>query len=154
MKAAPGDTVVVVYDGFTEDGELFESSEGSGPLEFILGTGSVLPGFDENIIGMTEGESKSFTLAPEMAHGPSKPELIHTFSLNNIKNHKDITVGMVIGMDLEHEGERHQVPALVTALGEKDITVDFNHPMAGRTLTFKTTLQSIIKNGPDGQPQG
>jgi len=151
MKAAPGDTVVVVYDGLTEDGELFDSSENSGPLEFTLGTESVLPGFEENITGMTEGESKSFTLPPETAHGLSDPELIHTFKRESIRNHQNIKVGMVMGLNLERDGQQHQVPAMVTALDEKNITVDFNHPMAGHTLTYKVTLQSIVKNKAAGQ---
>jgi peptidylprolyl isomerase len=148
MRAAPGDTVVVIYDGITENGELFDSSETSGPLEFTLGAGSVLQGFDENITGMTQGETKSFTLPPEKAHGLSNPELIHTIKRDSIKNQQNIKIGMVLGLTMEHNNQQHQVPATVTAIDAQNITVDFNHPMAGQTLTYKVTLQSVVKNQP------
>jgi peptidylprolyl isomerase len=154
MKAAPGDTVVVIYDGTTENGELFDSSEASGPLEFTLGTGSVLPGFEENITGMTPGETKSFTLPPEAAHGLSKPELIHTIKRDGIKGHESVQIGMVLGLTMEHNSQQHQVPATVTAMDKQNITVDFNHPMAGQTLTYKVTLQSVVKNTPVEQQTG
>lgn len=145
MKAELGDTVIVIYDGMTETGEIFDSSETSGPLEFVVGTGSVLPGFEENIIGMNEGESKSFSLTPEAAHGPSNPELIHTIARQGIPGQKEIKVGMVLGLTVERDGQEHKVPANVVALNKESITVDFNHPLAGQTLSYKVTLQSVAK---------
>ena len=145
MKAKLGDTVIVVYDGLTESGEVFDSSQSSGPLEFTLGTGNVLPGFEENILGLSEGETKSFKLPPEDAHGLSNPELIHTFDKKGLKDHQNIKVGMVLGLNVDREGQQHQVPATVTSIDETNITVDFNHPMAGQTLTYKVTLKSITQ---------
>ena len=148
MKAELGDTVVVIYDGLTEDGEVFDAADASGPLEFTLGTGSVLPGFEENISGMTQGETKSFKLPPEKAHGLSKPELVHTFDREGIKDHQNIKIGMVLGLNHDRDGQQHQVPATVTGIDDKKITVDFNHPLAGQTLAYKVTLQSVAKNKP------
>ena len=149
MKAELGDTVTVIYDGLTEDGEVFDSSEASGPIEFALGAGNVLPGFEENVIGLAEGESKSFKLPAEKAHGLSNPDLIHTFDKQGIKDHQNIKIGMVLGLNLEQEGQQHKVPATVTAIDETQITVDFNHPMAGQTITYNLTLQSLTKQPPN-----
>nr|MBF0221076.1 peptidylprolyl isomerase [Desulfobulbaceae bacterium] len=145
MKAELGDTVTVVYDGITENGEIFDSSESSGPLELVLGAGNVLPGFEENIIGLSTGESKEFKLSPREAHGLSNPELIHTFNKQGIKDHAKIKVGMVLGLNLDRDGQQQRVPATVIAVDETQITVDFNHPMAGLTLTYKVTVQSVAK---------
>lgn len=145
MKAELGDTVTVVYDGVTENGEVFDSSEASGPLTFVLGAGNVLPAFEENIIGMSSGETKEFKLPPQEAHGLSNPELIHTFNKQGLKDHEKIKIGMVLGLNLDRDGQQHQVPATVIAVDETQITVDFNHPMAGLTLTYKVTLQSAAK---------
>jgi FKBP-type peptidyl-prolyl cis-trans isomerase 2 len=148
MKIETGDTVVVVYDGQLDNGEIFESSASSGPLEFTIGDGSVMPGFEAEIIGMGQGEKKSFALAPDTAHGPSNPELIHTVERGVLPNQGQLAVGMVLGLTIDHEGKKEKVPALVTALDDQQVTVDFNHPLAGKTLTYTVTVQSIKKNAP------
>ena len=94
MQIETGDTVVVVYDGQLDNGEIFDSSASSGPLEFIIGEGSVMPGFEAEIIGMGPGEKKSFTLAADAAHGPSNPELIHTVERSVLPNQGQLAVGI------------------------------------------------------------
>lgn len=145
MKAAPGNTVIVIYNGILANGELFDSSDQSGPLEFIIGSGSVLPEFENNIIGMSEGESKTFSLSPKSAHGESNPELVQSIDRRLLPDSDNLAVGMVLGLTIDQDGEPQQVPALLTALDQTTATVDFNHPLAGKTLTYKVTLQAIAK---------
>lgn len=143
MKVKTGDTVVVLYDGILENGELFESSETSGPLEFTVGDGSVMPAFDAQVLGMGEGEAKTFRLQPDEAYGPSNPELIHTVDRSVLPGQESLSAGMVLGLTIDHEGKKEQVPALVSAVNGNQVTVDFNHPLAGQPLSYKVTVQSI-----------
>jgi peptidylprolyl isomerase len=144
MKVKPGDKVKVIYDGFLHNGDLFESSGASGPLEFTVGAGLVMPVFEENIIGMQANEEKTFTIPAAQAHGPSQPELIHTMRRSLLPNHKKLTTGMILGLNVDKENKNHKIPAMITALDEKNVTVDFNHPLAGQDLTYKVTLQKIV----------
>ena len=145
MKVENGDTVVVVYDGELENGEVFDSSTTSGPLEFTIGQGSVLPGFEAQILGLSLGEKKIFQLGPDQAHGQSNPELIHTVPRSVLPHQDKLAVGMVLGLMVDHEGKKEQVPALVTAMLGDQVTVDFNHPLAGKTLTYTVTVKTITK---------
>ena len=145
--AKPGNLVSVLYDGYQDNNEVFESSQETGPLEFTIGAGQVMAAFEINVLGMTEGESKTFELQPEAGHGPHNPDLVHTIAKKGLKNLETIKPGIVMGMDIEKEGQTHKVPAMVTTVDKESITVDFNHPLAGKVLTYKVTMQSI-KNGP------
>lgn len=143
MKVKTGDTVVVLYDGLLDNDELFESSESSGPLEFTVGDGSIMAAFDTQVIGMSEGETKTFRLTPDEAYGPSNPELIHTVDRSVLPGQGSLSVGMVLGLTIDHEGKKEQVPATVTSVDGSQVTVDFNHPLAGQPLRYKVTVQSI-----------
>ncbi len=145
MKVESGDSVVLVYDGLFDNGEVFESSSKSGPLEFTVGDGSVMPAFEAQIMGLGSGEKKTFHLPPDEAYGQSNPELIHTVERSILPDQERLVVGMVLGLTVEHEGKKEQVPAMVTALDAKQVTVDFNHPLAGKSLTYEVTVQSIRK---------
>lgn len=145
MKIETNDTVVVLYEGRLDNGEIFESSAANGPLEFTLGGSGVMPGFAAQLIGLGEGEEKSFQLAPGEAYGPSNPELIHTVDRSVLPNREQLAVGLVLGLTVDHEGKKERVPALVTAIDGDRVTIDFNHPLAGKTLTYSVTVQSIRK---------
>lgn len=145
MKVEAGNTIVVVYDGQLDDHQIFESSDTSGPLEFTVGDGSVMPAFEERLLGMREGESKTFQLAPAEAHGVSDPELIHSVDRSILPNRDQLAIGLILGLTIDHEGKKEKVPAMVTAIDGDRVTVDFNHPLAGKTLTYTATVQSIRK---------
>ena len=141
--AQNGDWVTVTYDGLLSTGEVFESSADQGPLQFQLGDGSVFKGFAEAIVGLVPGQTATFTLPPEATHGPHQPELVQTIPRTTMPGGVPIQAGMVIGMTLERDGQAHQVPALVTAVSGDQMTVDFNHPLAGQHLTYTVTLVRI-----------
>lgn len=144
MKSAqPGDYVTVLYEGVLEDGEIFESYEDTGPLHFQLGTNSVLPGFEEAVCGMQEDETKKIVLEAEEAYGPSREELIFSVNRASLGEDRDIKPGMVVGMTMEKEGEHHKVPALVAGVSGDRVTLDFNHPLAGKRLAYTITVKKI-----------
>jgi len=144
-KVEKGDLVSVVYDGLLSNNEVFESSKDTGPLEFRVGENSVLPGFENAVLGMTEEEEKTINLAPDEAYGPKKEELIHTVNRKVFGEKIDPQPGMVLGLTINRDGHKEKVPAMVTEISGENVTVDFNHPLAGRTLTYKITVKEIKK---------
>ncbi len=136
-QAAIGDTVHVHYTGTLDDGSQFDSSAGRDPLEVTLGQSQVIPGFENALIGMTEGQSKSVTLAAEDAYGPRHNELIHTIGRAQIPAEIDVQVGTELAAT---DAEGRQTRLLVIELGDDKITVDANHPLAGMVLTFELQL--------------
>jgi len=142
-KAKPGDLVTVIYDGILENGEIFESSQDNGPLQFRIGTGSVMVAFEKAVIGMGINEIKEIRLQPEEAYGLPREELIHTVDRSTWDKNADIKPGVVLGMTLEKDGEQHQVPAMVTAVSGDKVTIDFNHPLAGKQVIYKISVQNI-----------
>lgn len=143
QKAKPGDLVTVIYDGILENGEIFESSQDTGPLQFRIGTASVMAGFEEAVVGMGINESKEIRLQPEEAYGLPRQDLIHTLARSSWDKNMDIKPGVVVGMTMEKDGKQHQVPAMVTAVSGDMVTIDFNHPLAGKPVVYKITLQHI-----------
>ncbi|RJX33649.1 MAG: peptidylprolyl isomerase [Desulfurivibrio sp.] len=143
LKAKPGDLVTVTYDGMLENGEIFESSKDTGPLQFRIGTGSVMIAFEKAVIGMAAGESREIRLQPEEAYGLPKEELIHTVDRSSWEKKADIRPGVVVGMTMEKDGEQHQLPATVTAVAGDQVTIDFNHPLAGKLVIYKITVHNI-----------
>lgn len=148
-QAKHGDRVKVHYTGKLEDGEVFDSSEcqdegcgcESGPLEFVVGEGDVIPGFDAAVVGMSPGDSKEVKIPMNEAYGPYQDELV------GIVERSRLPEGIVpeVGGQLEVTGEDGEVfPVLITEITETDVTLDANHPLAGRDLTFDIRLVEII----------
>lgn len=137
------DFVTVTYEAFLSDGEKFESSNDSGPLEFQVGGNSVLPGFEKGVIGMQLNETKTFEIKPEDGFGTKRPELVHTVSRDEIGAKGELKPGTVLGLTMEKDGQNIKVPALITEVTSENITVDFNHPLAGQTLKYQVTVTGI-----------
>ena len=142
-KVQAGDQITVVYDGILENGEIFESSKDTGPLKFIVGLGTVMDAFEKNVIGMEIGETREVTVSSEDVFGEHKPELVQTISHSALGEGIEAQVGMVLGMTIEKDCQSHQVPAMVVKIVGDEITLDYNHPLAGRELTYRITLQKI-----------
>jgi peptidylprolyl isomerase len=147
-QAKEGDKVKVHYTGRLEGGEVFDSSECSedecgcdtGPMEFTIGEGSVIPGFEEAIIGMSPGESKTVTIPVDDAYGQRIEEMIAVVERANLP--PDMTPEL--GMRLEVTQEDGQVfPVVITEVTDTQVTIDANHPLAGRDLTFDIRLVEI-----------
>jgi len=142
MSAAKsGDTVRIHYTGTLDDGTEFDSSSGRDPLEFSLGGGQVIPGFDAAVTGMSVGENKSVTITPENAYGERHDQLVQQVSRDALPEDMEPAVGM----QLQSQSPDGQVMNLViTEVVEDAITVDANHPLAGFALTFAIELVEIV----------
>jgi peptidylprolyl isomerase len=135
-----GDTVKVHYTGKLDDGTVFDSSLEREPLEFTIGSGKVVPGFEEAIIGMQVGDKKTVTIPAEEAYGPHREDRILLISREKLPEGLNPVVGQRLQMRLT---DGRMVLVLVTEVHEEEIVVDANHPLAGRDLTFEIELIEV-----------
>jgi len=139
MVVEKGNKIKVEYTGSFEDGEVFDASEKHGkPLEFEAGAGMVVPGFDAAVIGMDVGEEKTFTLKPEESYGMPNEQAIQKVPKDKFP--AEAKEGMMIGVPLPNG---QQMPAKIMKIDDKEVTIDMNHPMAGKILVFKIKIVSI-----------
>jgi len=149
MAVKNGDSVKVDYLG-TTDGKVFDTSieaeaKKAGleprptyePLPFTVGAGKVVPGFDKAVIGMSVGEEKTAVLKPSEAYGESDPQAVVSVPLSMFDNSSAPQVGLQV---VSPQG----YPGVITKIEGQNVTVDFNHPLAGKTLTFKIILREIV----------
>lgn len=139
MSVKAGDTVRVHYTGKLDSGEVFDSSAGRDPLEFTVGGGQVIPGFDEAVIGLAPGESRTVRIAAEDAYGERREDLVVALDRTLFEGE-----GLEEGLEVELEDEDGQTfVASVVRYDEKTVTVDLNHPLAGEALNFAIDLVSV-----------
>ena len=141
-QAKPGDTVHVHYTGKLEDGTIFDSSENREPLEFTVGMGQIIPGFEQIVLGMNPGESRTATIPSEMAYGPYYNEMVIRVDRNQVPDDVTPEVGQQIQMRNSEDGR--EVIATITEVSEYSVTLDGNHPLAGKDLTFDVRLVGIV----------
>lgn len=139
-KAKNGDTVKVHYRGTLEDGTVFDSSEGRDPLEFDLGSGQLIPGFEAAVDGMSMGETCKININSSEAYGPHREEMVMEVPRSQLP----AQMQPEIGMQLQAGQGEEQVVVKVTAVEEETVTLDANHPLAGKDLNFEITLVEIV----------
>jgi FKBP-type peptidyl-prolyl cis-trans isomerase 2 len=140
VQAKPGDTVKIHYTGRLDDGTVFDSSVNREPLEFTLSGGQVIPGFDEAVLGMTPGESKTQKIPMDQAYGPHREEMVLEISRQQIPPELEPEVGQQLQVQQENG---QAIPVFVTEVTESNVTLDANHPLAGEDLTFDIQLVEI-----------
>lgn len=142
MRAAKlGDTVRVHYRGSLADGSVFDSSEGSEPLEFTIGKRQVLAGFEQAVIGMREGDIRTVTIPPDRAYGPHDKELMVDVLRAEVPPGLDPRVGQQF--EVEQDGKTPLV-VRVAAMTDTSLTLDANHPLAGEALTFRIEFVRLL----------
>lgn len=142
MKAKEGSKVKIEYEGKLEDGTVFDSSEKHGkPLEFELGKQMVIKGFEEAIIGMEKGQEKEITIKPEQAYGEYNDQLIKKIPREQLPQDQEPKPGMMLAIGTP---DGRQFPAKIKEVTDKEITLDLNHPLAGKTLKFKIKLVELV----------
>ncbi|MCF3642152.1 peptidylprolyl isomerase [Rhizobium sp. TRM95111] len=141
-EAKSGDLVRIHYTGMLSDGTPFDSTRDREPMEFELGAGQVLPGLEARVVGMSVGEAQTVTVPAEEAFGPRDPNKIQTFSRQEMPANLAVEPGMRL-QARSRTGEA--VTVSVVDVSDADVTVDANHPLAGRDLTFEIELQEIVK---------
>ena len=139
MAITKGNKVTLDYTGTLEDGTVFDSSETHGkPLECEAGAGQLIKGFDDALIGMEVGQEKEFTLKPEEAYGQINAEMVQKIPREKIP--KEAQEGAMLMMALPNG---QQMPVKISKLDDKEATLDMNHPLAGKTLTFKIKIVKV-----------
>ena len=141
MAVKEGDIVKVEYTGTLDDGTVFDTSKGKEPLEFRIGEGKIIKGFEEAVIGMEKGEEKDVKIPPEKAYGHRNPELVAEVPREQFPESMELKEGMMITLDVPNLG---QLPATITKVEGDKITIDLNPPLAGKTLNFKIKVVDII----------
>ncbi len=137
-----GDRVQVHYTGKLQSGEVFDSSQGREPLDLTIGEGKIIPGFEQALLGMQTGDKKSFDLTPDQAFGERKDELVHVIQKEQIPS----DIKLEIGMQLALEGQQKEpIPAQVVDISESTVTLDTNHPLAGKDITFEVDVVEITR---------
>ena len=142
--AKNGDRVRVHYTGRLEDGQVFDSSQGGDPLEFTVGAGEVIPGFDEAVRGLRPGESRSVEIEPEDAYGPRREQLVASIERERAQFPVEPQLGMNLLLPLQ---DGNQLEVVVTSVTDTHVTIDGNHPLAGRKLLFDIELLEKEEEG-------
>ncbi|HBG46851.1 MAG TPA: peptidylprolyl isomerase [Deltaproteobacteria bacterium] len=142
-QAKQGDAVKVHYTGTLDDGTRFDTSEGSDPLQFVIGEGMLIPAFEQSVVGMNPGESKELHIAAEEAYGPYMDELILEVDRSQIPQHIEPDEGTQLQIT-QDDGSSTVVK--VVKLTQDKVYLDANHPLAGKDLIFKIELVGIVNH--------
>ncbi len=142
MREVQSDDVIRVhYIGKLEDGTEFDSSTGKDPIEFKVGQGNLIPGFENGVIGMKQEETKTVSIPPEDAYGEQQEEMIAKVDKNEFPSN----ISPEVGMPLQVKRPDGQVmPVMVVDVSEESITLDANHPLAGKTLIFDLEIVEFV----------
>ncbi|SMX23800.1 FKBP-type peptidyl-prolyl cis-trans isomerase [Boseongicola aestuarii] len=138
--AKSGDTVRIHYTGTLADGSTFDSSQGRDPLEFKLGTGQVIAGFDAAVDGMSVGEEKTVEIEAEKAYGPHNPDALQAFPREKIPDNIPLEIGTQLQLQ---SSQGNPMMVTVSEVTETEVILDANHPLAGKDLTFQIELVEI-----------
>lgn len=140
-QARQGDTVQVYYFGKLLDGNMFDTLTKRNFVQFTIGGGQIIPGFEEAVVGMNPGESKTITVPPDKAYGPYRDEIVEVVDRNQFPGDLKPEVGQQLEI---RQGDGQTVVVRVTDVSESSATLDANHPLAGQHLTFDIQLAEII----------
>jgi len=121
------------------DGKVVDSSEGGEPLNYTQGSGQIIPGLEKQLVGLKAGEKKNVAVAPAEGYGERNPDAVQKVERNAFKDAQSLNVGSVVGGSVQ--GQEFQ--AVVVALDDKEVTLDLNHPLAGKTLDFEIEIVSV-----------
>ena len=136
----PGSEVLMNFSIILEDGTVAETTEGDEPLLFSLGDGTMVEGLELALLGLKAGDTQSLVIPPENAYGFSDPQHIHPVARADFPIDMELKKGVIIGFATP-EGE--EVPGIIKEVGDKQVMVDFNHPLAGHEITFNVEILEV-----------
>ncbi|MCT7969776.1 peptidylprolyl isomerase [Laspinema sp. D1] len=139
-QAKQGDMVKVHYTGKLDDGTVFDSSIDRDPLEFVLGEGQLIAGFEQAVLGMSPGESKTEKIPEEEAYGPHRQEMVVEVERQQLPDNIPLDVGQQLQIQ---QAPDQIIPVVITAISESKVTLDANPPLAGKDLIFEIELVGI-----------
>ncbi|AXR07226.1 FKBP-type peptidyl-prolyl cis-trans isomerase [Salinimonas sediminis] len=135
--------VLMHFDLKLEDGSAADSTRvNKKPAKLVMGDGSLTPNFEACLLGLAEGDKKSFTLAPEDAFGQPNPDNIHHMDRTRFSSDMAISEGMIMGFG---QPDGREIPGIIRSVAGDSVTVDFNHPLAGQTVIFDVEILSVSK---------
>ena len=140
VQAKPGDTVKIHYTGRLDDGTVFDSSANREPLEFTINSGQVIPGFDQAVVGMSIGDSKTETIPMDQAYGPHREEMVLEVSREQLPPELNPEVGQQLQIQ---QPNGQSVPVFIADVTDATVILDANHPLAGEDLIFDIQLVEI-----------
>ncbi|MCD6280015.1 MAG: peptidylprolyl isomerase [Deltaproteobacteria bacterium] len=140
-EAKLGDKVRVHYTGLLDDGTVFDTSVGREPFDFTIGENTVIPGFENAVVGMKVGDKKTISIPPGDAYGEYLDDLVVVINRSQIPPEIDAEVGMVLQVKSENGTATY---VTVTDITDDAVTLDGNHPLAGKSLTFEIELLEIV----------
>ncbi len=136
------DSVVVLDYELTVEGEVIDSSKGHGPLSFLQGFKNVIPGFETAVEGLSKGDKKAFEVSPEEGYGVYDEEATKTYPIDEFPGGVDLEPGVELVYETE---DQQQIPCVITNVTDTEVTIDFNHPLAGKTLNFMVEIRDVRK---------
>ena len=139
-QATAGSTVSIHYTGTLDDGSTFDSSEGRDPLTFEMGAGQIIPGLEAALDGMTVGESKTVTIPADQAYGPRREEAMQQVPREQVPDHIPLDLGTQLQVQTP---DGQAMPVTVAEGTEAHVTLDANHPLAGKDLTFAVEMVKV-----------
>ncbi|MBC8145005.1 MAG: peptidylprolyl isomerase [bacterium] len=141
MPAKQGDTVRIHYTGKLDDGTVFDSSEGRDPLEFTVGKEEVIPGFEKAVVGMEPGETRSTTIVPDEGYGDYQDDMVFEVERSRLPGDMTPEVGAELRVRTPDD---NMIPVVIVDVNDDKVTIDANHPLAGRDLVFDIELVEIV----------
>lgn len=151
-KISPGSIVRVDYKGTLKDGTVFDTTEGKQPLTFLIGAGQVIPAFEQQIVKMREGQTKKFTIKAKDAYGEPDPKKVVTIARDDRFKSLELKEGVIIfANNKAPNGRVVQTPMKVVKLTDSEVTLDYNHPLSGKDLTFEVKVVEV--RGPQATAQ-
>jgi FKBP-type peptidyl-prolyl cis-trans isomerase 2 len=132
-----GSKVKVHYTGKLEDNNIFDTSVDGEPLEFVVGEGRLIPGFENGVMGLSQGDKKTIELGVDEAYGPVREELFNQVPIENLPE------GVEVGQILQAQTEQGPINVVVTEINETMAKVDANHPLAGKKLIFELEVLEV-----------
>ena len=149
MASVAKDTIATVhYTGTLPDGEVFDSSRDKDPMTFLVGHKNMIPGFEEELMGASQGETRTFTLPPERAYGERDDDAVQQVSRDQFPENMEIKPGMIMAA----QTDQGPIPFTISEINGDQITIDFNHQMAGKTLTFEVEVIEVRDATPQELP--
>ena len=145
QQVKSGDKIKVHYHGRLTSGETFDKSEGREPLEFEVGSGMVIKGFDDGVTGMNVGEKKTINIPFNEAYGPRNPEMLIEMPKDRFPKDMELEVGMPLMMS---DGQGQQFQVTIAQIKDETVMLDANHPLAGKDLVFDLELVEIVGEKP------
>ncbi len=144
-KAKNGDAVKIHYTGRMADGKEFDTSKGSDPLSFTLGKSEVIPGFEKAVEGLAVGDTRTVEITSDQAYGPHRDEMVIKAKRSEMPEGLELKLGRQLEgrSEAEGEGDAHRVNFTITGITDDEVTLDANHPLAGKDLTFDIELVEI-----------